>query len=152
MENQNEKIKQIAGPFGEVDVYYDSAPGLDMVSLSGSASITVTIPDTAKPGDTYTITTSGEYSTLDADCNPAAHTFKASKTITVIERTGAPEKRTEVEAPKATVKPTAEPTATPQAAPEPTESAEVAEAAPVSTIQILMQIVKTLLRVMTARG
>ncbi|MDD5018428.1 MAG: hypothetical protein PHO15_10045, partial [Eubacteriales bacterium] len=47
---------------GQTATFNDNASGLLNESLSGSASITVSIPSSAKPGDTYTITLSGSYS------------------------------------------------------------------------------------------
>jgi|AGTN01.1.fsa_nt_gi hypothetical protein len=56
-------------------------------SLSGSCSISVKIPADAAPGKTYTLTFSGQYSTVDAAGNPSDNYFDTSKTITVVEKT-----------------------------------------------------------------
>lgn len=71
---------------GQDASFDDDAGGMGNGSLSGSCSISVTIPSDATPGTTYTISLSGQYSTVDASGNPSDNSFSDSKTITVVAR------------------------------------------------------------------
>lgn len=70
---------------GQVDSGNDNASGLTNKSLTATASIKVSIPSSAKPGDTYTIKFSGQYSVMNSDesGNSTAKSFSTTKTITV---------------------------------------------------------------------
>lgn len=84
--------------------------GMTNISQAGETSITVTIPSSAKPGDTFTIKFSGEYSIFADDGSGdvvAEKSFSTSKTITVVAK------------PVSTPKPTRDPNATPRPTPEP---------------------------------
>ena len=73
---------------GQVDTFFDNAKGFVNASLSGRASIRVTIPASAKPGDKFTITLSGQYSDMasDGSGNSTSKSFSTSKTITVVDK------------------------------------------------------------------
>lgn len=62
------------------------------VSQSESASITVSIPSSAKPGDTYTIKFSGSYSVFGDDGGISEKSFSTSKTIKVVQKAPTPTK------------------------------------------------------------
>ncbi len=104
-------IGKIEG-LGKTDSFGVMAGGLTNESLSGSASITVTIPSSAKPGDTYAIKFSGYYSVMAADGSGDSTSKSYSKTLTikVVEK-----------APPATKDP--------NATPKPLEGWEIVEAA-----------------------
>ena len=103
-------IGKIEG-LGQVNSFGAMAGGLTNESLSGSTSISVTIPSDAQPGTKYTISFSGSYSVMADDGSGAStpHNFSSSKTITVVT------------APTSTKKPSTTTNAKPKATPEPTE-------------------------------
>lgn len=92
-------------------------------SLSGSCSISVTIPSDAAVGTKYTISLSGQYSTVDEAGNPSDHSFSDSKTITVIAKpvsTPKPSTSKPASTPKPSTSAPEGPTVTPTATPAPT--------------------------------
>jgi hypothetical protein len=95
---------------GEADYLNVDASSVENKSISDSASITVTIPSSAKPGDTYTIKLSGQYSVFGDDGMPQDKSFSASKTITVVKKTTATAKPKSTRDPNATPRPTDPPT------------------------------------------
>ena len=80
-------IGKIEG-LGQTASFGEMAGGLVNESLKGTASITVTIPSTAKPGDTYSITLSGFYSDMNPDGSGSStsKSFSTSITLKVVEK------------------------------------------------------------------